>query len=89
MTNIGLFRRYIEYYLRHHPHVNKEMTLMVRQQDSKEFGVPLEVYCFSISKIIEEYENIQADIFDHLFAVVSHFELRIFEAPTGFDMQKS
>ncbi|MBU2019207.1 MAG: mechanosensitive ion channel family protein [Bacteroidetes bacterium] len=88
MTNIGLFRRYTEYYLKHHPLVNKEMTLMVRQQDPKENGVPLEIYCFSTSKVWEEYEDLQADIFDHLFAVVSHFELSVFERPTGRDFKE-
>jgi miniconductance mechanosensitive channel len=85
MTNLGLFRRYTEYYLQHNPLVNKNMTLMVRQQDPKENGVPLEIYCFSSSKVWEEYESLQSDIFDHLFAVIPHFELSVFERPTGKD----
>jgi len=87
-TNLGLFRRYAEYYLRNHPLVNQEMHLMVRQLESTENGMPLEVYCFSSSKVWEEYEEIQADIFDHLFAVIHHFELSVFERPTGGDFKR-
>lgn len=87
LTNLGLFRRYIEYYLMHNERVNQEMTLMVRQLSSNEHGIPLEVYCFSKSKVWEEYEALQSDIFDHIFAVVHHFELSIFERPTGRDFR--
>jgi miniconductance mechanosensitive channel len=87
-TNLGLFRRYAEYYLINHPLVNHEMQLMVRQMESTENGMPLEIYCFSSSKVWEEYEGIQADIFDHLFAVIHHFELAVFERPTGNDFRK-
>ncbi|MCT4561568.1 MAG: mechanosensitive ion channel family protein [Crocinitomicaceae bacterium] len=87
MTNLGLFRRYIEHYLQNHPQINKEMTLMVRQLAPNEHGIPLEIYCFSQSKVWEEYENLQADVFDHLFAVVHHFELSVFERPTGRDFR--
>lgn len=87
-TNLGLFRRYAEYYLLNHPLVNKNMHLMVRQLESTENGMPMEIYCFSSSKVWEEYEGIQADIFDHLFAVIHHFELAVFERPTGKDFRK-
>ncbi len=87
-TNLGLFRRYAEYYLINHPLVNKDMHLMVRQLESTENGMPLEIYCFSSSKVWEEYEGIQADIFDHLFAVIHHFDLAVFERPTGKDFRK-
>jgi miniconductance mechanosensitive channel len=86
-TNLGLFRRYAEYYLINHPLVNHDMHLMVRQLKSTENGMPLEIYCFSASKIWEEYEGIQSDIFDHLFAVIHHFELAVFERPTGKDFR--
>ena len=87
-TNIGLFRRYIEFYLRNHPGVNPEMTLMVRQLQPTDKGLPLEVYCFSHSKIWEEYEILIADLFDHFYSVVQEFELYTFESPSGNDIQK-
>lgn len=87
MTNLGLFRKYLEYYLRNHPLINQKMTLMVRQLEPKEFGVPIEIYCFSKSKVWEDYENLQADIFDHVFAVIHYFELAVFERPSGRNFQ--
>ncbi|MDG1347373.1 MAG: mechanosensitive ion channel [Crocinitomicaceae bacterium] len=87
-TNLGVFRRYIEHYLRNHPLVNQEMALMVRQMSSNENGMPLEVYCFTKEKEWEIYESIQADIFDHIFSVVHLFELSIFERPSGKDLRK-
>jgi len=86
-TNIGLFRRYIEFYIRQNPHVNKEMTIMIRQLEAKETGVPIEVYCFTTVKEFEPYEAIVADIFDHIFAITHLFELRIFENPSGHDFR--
>jgi miniconductance mechanosensitive channel len=88
-TNLGVFRRYIEHYLVNHPLVNKEMALMVRQLASTENGMPLEVYCFSLEKDWEVYEGVQADIFDHIFAIAHHFELSIFERPSGRDFSKN
>lgn len=87
-TNIGLFRRYIEYYLHHNPQVNHEMTAMVRQLAPSETGIPLEVYCFTKTKIWDQYEVAMADIFDHIFAIAHYFELRIFENPTGNDFKR-
>jgi miniconductance mechanosensitive channel len=87
-TNIGLFRRYIEFYLKNHPSVNSEMTLMVRQLQPTDKGLPLEIYCFSLSKVWEEYELLMADLFDHFFSVVQEFELYTFESPSGNDIQK-
>jgi len=86
-TNLGLFRRYIEYYLDRNPHVNQEMTKIVRQLPSNEYGVPIELYCFSVTKDWGPYEVILADIFDHLFAIVGEFELSLFERPTGSDFR--
>ena len=88
-TNLGLFRKYVQYYLEHRVEVNSEMPLMVRQLDPTEFGVPLEVYCFTKSKEWTQYESFVADIFDHLFSMIREFELRPFESPTGYDMQRS
>jgi miniconductance mechanosensitive channel len=87
-TNIGLFRRYIEFYLKNHPGVNSDMTLMVRQLQPTDKGLPLEIYCFSLSKVWEEYELLMADLFDHFFSVIQEFELYTFESPSGNDIQK-
>ena len=88
LTNIGTFRAYIERYLRAHPDVNQEMTLLVRQLSTVGRGMPMEVYCFSANKEWKAYEGIQADIFDHLHAVAPEFDLRIFQEPTGYDCQQ-
>ncbi|MFD1552141.1 mechanosensitive ion channel family protein [Putridiphycobacter roseus] len=82
-TNIGLYRRYITSYLEGLDDINHEMTLMVRQLAPTELGVPVEIYCFSKNKEWEVYEEIVADIFDHLFATTKYFELSVFERPTG------
>jgi miniconductance mechanosensitive channel len=87
-TNIGLFRRYLEYYLKHNSNINNEMNLLVRQLDPTVNGIPLEVYCFTHTKEWNEFESIQADIFDHLFAIVPMFELDIFESPSGKDFRQ-
>lgn len=87
MTNVGVFRHYAESYLRANPKLNKEMTMMVRQLEPTEKGLPLEIYCFSSDKAWVNYEGIIADIFDHLLAAIPAFELEIFEAPTGRDFQ--
>ncbi|MBE0674056.1 MAG: mechanosensitive ion channel [Bacteroidales bacterium] len=87
MTNIGTFRAYTQAYLSSHPRVNTDMTFMVRHLAPDEKGLPLEIYVFSKSKEWVLYEAVQADIFDHLLAVVKEFDLRIFEYPTGEDMK--
>ncbi|MCQ9328113.1 mechanosensitive ion channel family protein [Pelistega suis] len=87
LTNLGTFRAYLARYLKNHPHVHQEMTVMVRQLAPTENGVPLEIYCFSNDVAWVNYEGIQADIFDHIFAVVGEFGLRIHQSPTGYDMQ--
>lgn len=87
ITNIGTFRAYLIAYLRRHPLINKEMTFLVRQLRPTECGLPIEVYVFSNDKVWANYEAIQADIFDHIFAVVPEFGLRVFQNPTGSDFQ--
>lgn len=79
MTNIGLFRKYVEEYLKNHPNVNQKMTIMVRQLAPTENGLPLEIYCFTDTVVWKEYESIMADIFDHLTSAVRYFDLKIFE----------
>lgn len=87
LTNIGTFRKYIENYLENHPKVHKGLTRMVRQLEPGERGLPLEVYAFINDTTWANYENAQADIFDHIFAVADIFELKIFQNPTGNDFK--
>lgn len=86
-TNIGLFRTYMEYYLKHNENINTEMTCLVRLMPGTEKGVPLQVYVFSKIKDWAPYEVIVGDIFDHLIAAVAYFDLEIFESPTGSDFR--
>lgn len=83
LTNFGLFRKYINQYLEQHPGLNKDMTMMCRQLQSNEFGVPLEIYAFSKDKTWINYEYIMADIFDHIIASVVYFDLEIYELPSS------
>ena len=82
-TNLGIFRAYLTEYLKRNPNINHDMTLMVRQKPSTEFGIPMEVYCFSKIKTWTEYESIQGDIFDHIYAVIKQFDLKIFQRPSS------
>lgn len=88
MTNIGVFRKYVEAYLRQHPKIHNDMTFLVRQLNPSEKGIPLEIYVFSNDQQWANYESIQADIFDHLLAVIPEFGLRVFQNPTGDDFRK-
>ena len=88
LTNIGTFRAYIEAYLKQHEKVHHQMTCMVRQLSATPTGLPLELYFFSNDLNWVNYEAIQADIFDHLFAMVPIFNLRVFQHPTGHDWRQ-
>lgn len=88
MTNVGLFRAYITQYLRHNPNIHSGMTLMVRQLQPTEKGLPLELYMFTNSTVWGEYESIISNIFDHLFAAVKFFDLEIFESPASDDIRQ-
>ena len=88
LTNVGTFRAYVEAYLRDRPDIHPEMTLMVRQLDPGPKGLPIEIYAFTNDTRWESYEAIQADIFDHILAVVPQFDLRVFQEPTGKDFEK-
>ncbi|WP_299336615.1 mechanosensitive ion channel domain-containing protein [uncultured Psychroserpens sp.] len=79
MTNLGVFRKYMQTYVEKHSAVNKEMTIMVRQLAPSAQGLPLEIYCFSTDKRWENYEYIMADIFDHALAAVGYFDLELYE----------
>ncbi|MBR6439505.1 MAG: mechanosensitive ion channel [Bacteroidales bacterium] len=82
-TNLGIFRAYLTEYLKKNPNINHDMTLMVRQKPATEFGIPMEVYCFSKIKTLAEYESIQGDIFDHIYAVIKQFDLKMFQRPSS------
>ena len=86
LTNIGTFRAYAYNYLKNHPQIHKDMTLMVRQLAPGPEGLPLEIYCFTNTTVWAEYEGIQSDIFDHLLAIVPEFGLRLFQQPAGSDL---
>jgi miniconductance mechanosensitive channel len=87
LTNIGTFRAYVEAYLRDNSKIHQGMTFLVRHLPISPNGLPLEIYVFTNDTEWGRYESIQADIFDHLLAALSTFELRVFQNPTGFDMQ--
>ena len=88
MTNIGTFRAYIESYLKTHQNIHQEMTLLVRQLKPENIGIPIEIYCFSNDTNWNNYESIQADIFDHILAVIPEFGLKVFQDPSGNDFKK-
>ncbi|MFN2239174.1 MAG: mechanosensitive ion channel family protein, partial [Thermoanaerobaculia bacterium] len=88
LTNLGTFRAYVEAYLRHHPRVHQGLTLLVRQQPPGPTGLPIEIYCFTNTVKWAEYEAVQSDIFDHLLAIVPEFGLRVFQQPTGADIER-
>ena len=85
LTNIGVFRKYAEQYLISHKEVNNDLTLMVRQLQSNQYGLPLEIYCFANTTEWVEYENIQSDIMDHLFASAESFGLEVYELNGGIN----
>ena len=88
MTNIGVFRAYVGAYLAAHPLIADDKTMLDRQLDPAPNGLPLEIYCFTRTTDWNEYETIQADIFDHLLATLSEFQLRLFQEASGFDLQR-
>jgi len=87
MTNLGTFRVYLENYLHSHPKIHQDMTFLVRHLQPTEKGIPLEIYVFSNDQAWANYEAIQADIFDHILAIIPEFGLRVFQNPTGRDFQ--
>ncbi len=87
MTNIGVFRIYVENYLKQHKGIQQQMTMLVRQLASDDRGLPIEIYCFTNTTSWLEYETIQSDIFDHLFAAASWFDLELYQQPAGSDIE--
>jgi miniconductance mechanosensitive channel len=88
ISNIGTFRAYVLQYLKNHPRIHQEMTMMVRQLNPTADGLPLEVYCFTATTEWVAYEGIQSDIFDHLISILPEFGLRVFQHPSGVDMRE-
>ncbi len=88
MTNLGTFRKYLEEYLKIHPKIHKDMTFLVRYLQPTDRGMPVEIYVFSNDQAWANYEAIQADIFDHILAILPEFNLRVFQNPTGSDFRQ-
>ncbi|MCS5421642.1 MULTISPECIES: mechanosensitive ion channel family protein [Psychrilyobacter] len=87
LTNIGMFRAYVQLYLKNSPYINQNLTLLVRQQEPTFQGIPLEIYCFAKTIVWQEYEGIQSDLFEHLIPTIHEFDLAIFQNPTGNDLK--
>ncbi|WP_299009870.1 mechanosensitive ion channel family protein [uncultured Shewanella sp.] len=87
LTNIGTFRAYMVHFLRNHPNIHQEMTLLVRQLAPVSEGIPIEIYVFTNDTRWAVYEDIQADIFDHVYAILPEFGLRAFQSPSGADLR--
>ena len=85
-TNIGIFRKYVFNYLKNHSMIRNDFTLLVRQLEPCEFGVPVEVYAFAGTTLWDEYEEVQAEIIEHIISVSQFFGLKIFQYPTGYDI---
>ena len=87
-VNLYIFRHYVMYYLTHHPEVNQEMIMTVRQLQPTAHGLPIELYFFSANTAWLRYEHLQAEVFDHVLAMLHQFDLKVFQSPTGLDVQK-
>lgn len=89
LTNIGVFRIYLERYLSNIPKIREDMTILVRQLPAENRGLPMEICAFTSETDWIPYENVQSDIFDHIYAIAPAFGLRLFQEPTGYDMHKA
>ena len=90
LTNIEVFRAYVEAYIRNHPDIfTKKMDLIIRELAPSPSGLPIEVYAFAKTTKWSEYEHIQGEIFDHLLATAAYFDLRVFQQPTGSDFSRA
>ena len=87
-TNLGVFRAYLKAYLRRRADINNKMTFLVRHLEPTEKGIPIQIYVFATTVDWAEYEDIQADIFDHILAVIPEFDLMIFQYPSNGDILK-
>jgi miniconductance mechanosensitive channel len=88
ITNLGTFRAYLAEYLKNHPKIRNDMTFLIRHLQPTEKGIPIEIYVFSSDQVWANYEAIQADIFDHVLAVIPQFDLRVFQHPSGEDIRR-
>lgn len=86
ITNLTVYREYARYYLRHHPQIRQDLHLMVRSMPPTEHGLPVEFYCFTSTTVLQEYEQIQSDLIDHMITILPDFGLRVFQGPTGQDI---
>ena len=86
-VNLYIFRHYMEYYLRHHPKVNQNMIMTVRQMQPTAQGMPNELYFFSADTAWLKYEHLQGEVFDHILAMLHIFDLKVFQSPTGLDIK--
>ncbi len=89
LTNVGTFRAYIYAYLRAHSRIHQGMTLLVRHLQPSSEGLPIEVYCFTNTTVWAQYEDIQSDIFDHIFSIAPEFGVRVFQSPAGTDVERA
>ena len=87
-VNLYIFRHYVMYYLKHHPKVHQELIMTVRQLQPTAQGIPIELYFFSANTAWLRYEHLQAEVFDHVLAMLHKFDLKVFQSPTGLDLQK-
>lgn len=87
-TNLGIFRKYLESYLQNNPMIDKDMNIVVRHLQPTENGIPIEVNVFCKEIQWPQYEAIQSDIFDHILAIIPEFELKVFQNPSGADMNR-
>lgn len=88
-TNLGVFRAYLTAYLKSLPDVNQELTCMVRQLQPTDHGIPMELYFFCTIKDWVPYEGVQADVFDHVLAIIPEFDLQVFQSPSGRDFKQA
>lgn len=88
LTNLGTFRAYLTAYLRAHPAINQNLILIVRQLPPTSNGLPLEIYAFTKDVGWVNHEGVAADVFDHVLAVISEFDLRVFQVPGGHDLAR-
>ena len=87
-VNLYIFRHYVEYYLKHHPKVHQDMIMTVRQLQPTAQGMPIELYFFSADTAWLRYEHLQAEVFDHVLAMLHIFGLKVFQSPTGLDLKE-
>ncbi|MFP4356271.1 MAG: mechanosensitive ion channel family protein [Phycisphaerae bacterium] len=88
LTNLGTFRAYLVAWLKNHPKIRQDLTFLIRQLAPTESGLPMQIYVFTDTTVWAEYEGIQADIFDHVLAILPEFDLRVYQAPAGTDFRQ-